>query len=118
MRSVLGWNNVGVLKNEIKNAGPLYQKEELLNQLAFAVFSTSESFVFKQSKSTLVLINKPNLTNDRTVSNSVVNRTKVVSTLETSLNSDDSYTVQNKTDPVELDLLGLTSVNLPSVLLE
>jgi len=41
----------GVLKNEIKNITPLYQKEDLLNQLAFAVFSTSEPFVFKQSVS-------------------------------------------------------------------
>jgi len=108
----------GVLKNELKNISPLYQKEDLLNQLAFAVFSTSESFVFKQSNTTLVIIDRPNLVNNNVTFNSVVNRTKNVGTLEPSLNNNGSNIVQNKTDPVELNLLGLISVNLPSVLLE
>ena len=108
----------GVLKNELKNISPLYQKEDLLNQLAFAVFSTSESFVFKQSNTTLVVIDRPNLVNNNVTFNSVVNRTKNVGTLEPSLNNNGSNIVQNKTDPVELNLLGLISVNLPSVLLE
>jgi len=108
----------GVLEKEVKNITPLYQKEDLLNQLAFAVFSTSEPFVFKQSKSTLVLIDKPNLANKTTKSNSVVNRTKQMSKPELSRTDDGSYIVQNKTDPVELNLLGLISINLPSVLLE
>jgi len=108
----------GVLAKELKNISPLYQKEELLNQLAFAVFSTSESFVFKQSNSTVVLINKPNLVNKNIESSSVVNRTKEISALRTSPNKDDSHSVQNKTDPIELNLLGLTLINLPSILLE
>ena len=108
----------GVLEKEVKNITPLYQKEDLLNQLAFAVFSTSEPFVFKQSKSTLVLIDKPNLANKNTKSNSVINRTKEVSKLENRLENDDSHIVQNKTDPIELNLLGLTSISLPLVLLE
>ena len=108
----------GVLGKEVKNVGPLYHKEDLLNQLAFAVFSTSEPFVFKQSNSTLVLINKPSLTNDNVKSNSVINRTKKVTTLETLSSSDDLHAVQNKTDPIELNLLGLTSINLPLSLLE
>jgi len=108
----------GVLEKELKNIGPLYQKEDLLNQLAFAVFSASESFVFKQNKSTLVLIDKPNLVRRSTKSNSVINRTGEISTLETAPKNDNSYAVQNKTDSVELDLLGLTSINLPLVLLE
>jgi hypothetical protein len=108
----------GVLKNELKNIGPLYQKEDLLNQLAFAVFSTSESFVFKQSSATLVLIDRPNLVNNNVGLNSVVNRTRIVGTLEPSFNDNDSNVVQNKTDPAELNLLGLISINLPSVLLE
>jgi hypothetical protein len=108
----------GVLKNELKNISPLYQKEDLLNQLAFAVFSTSESFVFKQSNTTLVVIDRPNLVNNNVTFNSVVNRTKNVGTLEPSFNNNGSNIVQNKTDPVELNLLGLISVNLPSVLLE
>ena len=108
----------GVLEKEVKNISPLYQKEDLLNQLAFAVFSTSEPFVFKQSKSTLALIDKPNLANKTKKFSSVINRTKEVNKLEPSLNNDDSYIVENKTDPIELNLLGLTSINLPLILLE
>jgi hypothetical protein len=108
----------GVLEKEIKNISPLYQREDLLNQLAFAVFSTSESFVFKQSKSTVVLIDKPNLVSNSAKFSSVINRTKEVNTLETSTTSNDPNTVQNKTDPIELNLLGLTLISLPSVLLE
>lgn len=108
----------GVLRNELKNTGPLYQKEDLLNQLAFAVFSTSESFVFKQSSTTLVIIDRPNLVNSSVGFNSVINRTKNVGTLEPSFNDNGSNIVQNKTDPAELNLLGLISINLPSVLLE
>jgi hypothetical protein len=108
----------GVLEKEVKNITPLYQKEDLLNQLAFAVFSTSEPFVFKQSKSTLVLIDKPNLVNKTKKSSSVLNRTKEINKMEPSLNNDDSSIVENKTDPIELNLLGLTSINLPLILLE
>ncbi len=108
----------GVLERELKSINPLYQKEDLLNQLTFAVFSASEPFVFKQNKSTLVLIDKPNLVNRDIEFNSVINRTREVVTSETTPKNDNSYIVQNKTDPIELDLLGLTSVNLPLVLLE
>jgi len=108
----------GVLRNELKNIGPLYQKEDLLNQLAFAVFSTSESFVFKQSSATLVLIDRPSLVNNDIGFGPVVNRTKSIGTSKSSLGSSDSDIVQNKTDPVELNLLGLVSINLPSLLLE
>jgi hypothetical protein len=38
--------------------------------------------------------------------------------MEPSLNNDDSSIVENKTDPIELNLLGLTSINLPLILLE
>jgi len=108
----------GVLEKEVKNITPLYQKEDLLNQLAFAVFSTSEPFVFKQSKSTLVLVDKPNLVNTNVEFSPVVNRTRNVGMQEPSIDSNGPNVVQNKTDPAELNLLGLISINLPSVLLE
>jgi len=108
----------GVLRNELKNIGPLYRKEDLLNQLAFAVFSTSESFVFKQSNATLVLIDRPNLVNNNTEFSAVINRTRSIDVSDSSFNSNGYDTVQNKTDSTELNLLGLISINLPSVLLE
>jgi hypothetical protein len=108
----------GVLEREVKNISPLYQREDLLNQLAFAVFSASESFILKQNRSSVVLIDRPNLVDKNTKPNSVINRTRETGVLETTSKNDDSNVVQNKTDPIELNLLGLTSINVPLVLLE